>query len=219
MVRLRVLVADDQPRILEGLRHLLEPEYEIVGEAQNGLAMVAAADRLKPDIIVADITMPRLGGIEAVRRIKKANPKVAVVFLTMHAEPAYATAALKAGGLGFVLKSSAGDELLTAIHEALRGRKFVSPAVAARVVPGRASRGSRSKEELDCPTRRQMEVLRLVARGRTLDEIAEALRISRGKVRFHEQCLMEELQLHTTAELKRYAVEYGFVGALIRRGQ
>lgn len=211
MGRIRVLVADDQPIVLEGLHSLLEPEFEIVGEAGDGQALLAAAERTKPDIIVTDIAMPLLNGIEAARRIKKTDPNVKIVFLTMHAEMVYATEALKAGGSAFVLKTSGGDELLTAIHEVLNGRKFVTPAIAARVLQALASRGARRKKGLECLTKRQREVLKLVAEGKTLNQLAETLQISRNTVKSHKHRLMEELQLHTTAELTRYAIEHDLV--------
>ena len=148
MERIRVLVADDQPMVLEGVRSLLEPAFEIVGEARDGQALVDAAGRTKPDIIVTDISMPLLNGIQAAQRIKKTDPNVRVVFLTMHTDMVYATEALKAGGSAFVLKSSGGDELLTAIHEVLNGRKFVTPCIAARLLEALASRGSKRKKGL-----------------------------------------------------------------------
>ena len=211
MGRIRVLVADDQPIVLEGLHSLLEPEFEIVGEARDGQALLAAAERTKPDIIVTDIAMPLLNGIEAARRIKKTDPSVKIVFLTMHAEMVYATEALKAGGSAFVLKTSAGDELLTAIHEVLNGRKFVTPAMAARVLQALAGRGSRRGKGLECLTKRQTEVLRLTAEGKTLDQVAETLHISRNTAKSHKHRLMEELQLHTTAGLTQYAIEHELV--------
>jgi DNA-binding NarL/FixJ family response regulator len=134
MGRIRVLVADDEPTIFNGIRQILEPACEIVGEVRDGLDLLAAAEQLRPDVIVADITMPRLGGIEAVRTIKKHTGGIAAVFLSMHTEPAYVTAAFKAGGSGYVLKSSAADELLPAIVEALKGRKFLTPALASGTV-------------------------------------------------------------------------------------
>ena len=211
MERIRVLVADDQPMVLEGLRSLLEPEFEIVGEARDGQALLAAAGRTRPDVIVTDIAMPLLNGIQAAQRIKKTDPNVKVVFLTMHADMVYATEALKAGGSAFVLKSSGADELLTAMHEVLNGRKFVTPCIAARVLQALASRGSKRKKGLECLTKRQREVLRLTAEGKTLDQVAETLQISRNTAKSHKRRLMEELQLHTTAELTRYAVEHELV--------
>jgi len=206
-----VLVADDQPMVLEGLHSLLEPEFEIVGEAGDGQALLAAAERTKPDIIVTDIAMPLLNGIEAARQIKKKDPNVKIVFLTIHADMVYATEALKAGGSAFVLKTSACDELLTAIHEVLNGRKFVTPSIAARVLQALASRGSKRRKGLERLTKRQREVLRMTAEGKTLNQVAETLHISSSTAKSHRHRLMEELQLHTTAELTRYAIEHELV--------
>jgi DNA-binding NarL/FixJ family response regulator len=206
-----VLLADDQPIVLEGLRSLLEPEFEIVGAAGDGQALLAAAERTRPDIIVSDIAMPLLNGIEAARQIKRTDPNVKIVFLTMHADMVYATEALKAGGSAFVLKSSGGDELLTAIHEVLNGRTFVTAAIAKRVFQALASTGVRRKKGLERLTKRQREVLVLVAEGKTLSQLAETLHISSSTVKSHKHRLMEELQLHTTAELTRYAVEHELV--------
>ncbi len=211
MGRIRVLVADDQPMVLEGLHSLLEPEFEIVGEVGDGQALLAAAWRTKPDIIVSDIAMPFLNGIEAARQIKKTDPNIKIVFLTMHADMVYATEALRSGGSAFVLKTSAAGELLTAIHEVLNGRKFVTPAMAARVFQALASRGSKRKKGLERLTKRQREVLRLTAEGKTPSQVAETLHISGGTVKSHKRRLMEELQLRTTAELTRYAVEHELV--------
>ena len=211
MGRIRVLVADDQPMVLEGLHSVLEPEFEIVGEAQDGQALLAAAERTRPDVIVTDIAMPLLNGIEAARQIKKTDPNVKIVFLTMHADMVYATEALKCGGSAFVLKSSGGDELLTAIHEVLNGRKFVTPAMAARVLQALASRGSKRKKGLERLTKRQTEVLRLTAEGKTLNQVAETLHISRSTAKSHKHRLMEELQVHTTAGLTQYAIEHELV--------
>jgi len=206
--RIRVLVADDQPMVLEGLHSLLEPEFEIVGEVGDGQALLAAAWRTKPDVIVTDIAMPLLNGIEVARQIKKTDPNVKIVFLTMHADMVYAAEALKSGGSAFVLKTSASDELLTAIHEVLNERKFVTPAMAARVLNALASRGSKRKKGLECLTKRQREVLRLTAEGKTLNQVAETLHISGSTVKSHKRRLMEELQLYTHAELTRYAIEH-----------
>ena len=129
MDRIRVLLADDQPAIFDGLRQILGPEYEIVGEVQDGVALLAAAVELEPDVIVLDVTMPRLGGIIAARRIKRALNGVQIVFLTTHTEEIYAEAAFKAGGSAFVFKSSAEEELVAAIRESLQGRKFLTRAL------------------------------------------------------------------------------------------
>jgi DNA-binding NarL/FixJ family response regulator len=189
----------------------LEPEFEIAGEVLDGQALLAAAGRTRPDVIVTDIAMPLLNGIEAARQIKKTDPNVKIVFLTVHTEMVYATEALKAGGSAFVLKTSACDELLTAIHEVLNGRKFVTPSIAARVLQALASRGSKRKKGLERLTKRQREVLRMTAEGKTLNQVAETLHISSSTAKSHKHRLMEELQIHTTAELTRYAIEHELV--------
>jgi DNA-binding NarL/FixJ family response regulator len=205
------LLADDHTIVIEGLRRILDPEFEIVGAVSDGRALMAAAERLQPDVIVADISMPLLNGIEAVRQIRKTSRKAKVVFLTMHADVSYAAKALEAGGAGFVLKSSAGDELLTAIREAIAGRKFVSPALSSEAVQAFANRGSRPAESADALTGRQREVLQLVAEGKTIKEIAEILHVSARTVEFHKYRIMEVLGLRTTGELTRYAVKHGIV--------
>ena len=130
MARIRILVADDHPIVFNGLRQILEPEYEIVGEVQDGGTLVAAAAELRPDVVVSDITMPVLDGIEAIRKIRAADMGVQFIVLTMHTDAAHLNAALRAGASAFVLKSSAGHELLTAIGEVLSGRTFVTPGLS-----------------------------------------------------------------------------------------
>ena len=133
-MRPRVLLADDHKIVSEGLRSLLEPDYELVGTVEDGRALVAAAEKLSPDVIVADISMPLLNGIEAARQLKKANSRAKIVFLTMHPDVTYATRAFEAGASGYVLKHSAASELLTAIREALKGRLYVTPIIAKDVL-------------------------------------------------------------------------------------
>lgn len=210
--RPRVLLADDHTVVLEGLRRVLEPECEIVGTAADGRALLAAAERLKPDVVVADISMPLLNGIEAVRQIKKTARDVRVVFLTMHADVSYAAKALEAGGSGFVLKTSAADELLTAIREAMKGRKYVTPALSTQVLEALGKRGSRPAESVETLTVRQREVLQLVAEGKTVKEIAGILHVSPRTVEFHKYRIMEQLGLRSTGELTQYAIRHGIVG-------
>jgi DNA-binding NarL/FixJ family response regulator len=207
----RVLLADDHTYILEGLRRVLEPECEVVGAVSDGRALLAAAERLAPDVVVADISMPLLNGIEAVKLMRKTLRNIKIVFLTMHADAAYAMKALEAGGSGFVLKTSAADELLVAIREALRGRKFVSPALSAPVLEAVASARRESNEE--GLTQRQREVLQLVAEGKTLKEIGAILNVSPRTIEFHKYRIMDELGLRTTGELTQYAIKHGLIGA------
>jgi DNA-binding NarL/FixJ family response regulator len=205
----RVLLADDHAIVLEGLRRVLEPHFHIVGEVADGHALVAAAGRLRPDIIVADISMPLLNGIEAVRQIRKLDRKVKIVFLTMHSEVAYVSEALRAGGSAYVLKSSAAADLLEAIREALSGRMYLSPPIdkeAVRAQTGRAGRWDQVQSEL---TPRQREVLQLLAEGRSLKEVAAVLNVSIKTAEFHKYNIMKQLGLHTNAELTKYAVKLG----------
>jgi DNA-binding NarL/FixJ family response regulator len=210
--RPRVLLADDHTVVLEGLRRVLEPECEIVGTATDGRALLAAAEQVKPDVVVTDISMPLLNGIDAVRQLKKSARDVRVVFLTMHADVSYAAKALEAGGSGFVLKTSAAEELLTAIREAMNGRKYVTPALSSQVLEVLGKRGSRSEESAETLTVRQREVLQLVAEGKAVKEIAGILHLSSRTVEFHKYRIMEELGLHSTGELTQYAIRHGIVG-------
>lgn len=211
-LRPRVLLADDHMVVLEGLRRVLEPECEVVGTAADGRALLAEAERLKPDIVVADISMPLLNGIDAIRQLRKTAEHIKVVFLTMHADVAYAQKALEAGGSGFILKTSAAGELLTAIHEAMRGRRYITPVLAEQVVQAMAHRRSEPEDGLGALTIRQREVLQLVAEGKTLKEIAGILHVSTRTAEFHKYRIMQELGLRTTAELTQYAIRNGIVG-------
>ena len=211
MRRPRVLLADDHKIVAEGLRSLLEPEFEIVGIVEDGRALVAAAQKLNPDVIVADISMPLLNGIEAARQLKKGTSQAKIVFLTMHPDVMYATRALEAGASGYVLKHAAPSELITAIREALKGRIYLTPLIAKDVLEsfsGGSHKGRKSDLE---PTPRQREVLQLVSEGRSAKEIASILHISTRTVEFHKYRLMEALGIRTNAELIQYAIKHGIV--------
>ena len=210
-MRARVLLADDHTIVTEGLKGILEHEFELVGTVQDGRAMLVAAEKLQPDVIVADITMPSLNGLDAVRLLKKKNPRAKVVFLTMHSDPDLATEAFRAGASGYLLKQSAGEELITAIHTVLRGRVYVTPALQQEISESFTRAGadpSRGSEKL---TARQREVLQLVANGHTMKEIASALNVSNRTVESHKYDLMERLGLETTAQLIQYAIKRGIV--------
>lgn len=207
MNRPRLLLADDHRMVAEGLRSLLADEFEVVDTVEDGRSLLAAAKKLRPDVIVADITMPHLNGIEAVSRLKRDNPAVKVVFLTMHQNPAYARRALEAGGVGFVIKHSAPDELVMAIHAALRGKTFIAPALAGDVLQ-EMQHGAKQEAEGSI-TPRQREILQLLAEGRSAKEIAEALSISARTVEFHKYHMMEAHGLHSSAELIHFAIKHG----------
>lgn len=211
MSRPTVLLADDHTIVIEGLYRVLESEFEIVGAVEDGRALIVAAEKLKPDVIVTDIAMPLLNGIEAARQILKADPKAKIIFLSMHPEVEYATEALDTGGFGYVLKSSAGLLLVTAIREALRGRVLVAPSIAAAAVQARVGKPPQRKQALKELTSRQREVLQLIAEGRTVKEIGEILHVSARTVEFHKYRIAEALGLQTTAELIQYATRRGIV--------
>jgi DNA-binding NarL/FixJ family response regulator len=205
MSKPRVLLADDHRVVSEALKHLLADHFELVGLVEDGQALLVAAKELNPDVIVADITMPRLNGIDALVRLKKINPAVKVVFLTMHQDPAYARRALQAGAAGFVVKHSASAELVMAINAALKGQIFVTPAVAGDVL--------RHPNEPDPAklTPRQREILELLATGSSAKEIASALSISTRTVEFHKYQMMDAHGLHSAAELVHFAIKHGIV--------
>ena len=209
--RPRILLADDHRMVAEALKSLLTPEFELLDVVEDGRALIAAASRLRPDVIVADITMPHLNGLDALPQLKKDNPSVKVVFLTMHKDVAYARRALESGGSAFVLKHSAPAELVDAIHAALDGKTYLTPALAGDVL--RSMR--RDPEETSNPvallTPRQREILQLLAEGRSAKEIGAALEISTRTVEFHKYQMMESLDLHTNAELVHFAIKHGIV--------
>ncbi len=209
MKRPRVLLADDHKIVVEGLRNLLEPEFELVGTVEDGRALVAAAAELRPDVIVADISMPLLNGIEAARQIKKADSGAKIVFLTMHPDVTYATRAFEAGASGYVLKHSAPSELVTAIREALKGRTYVTPMIAKDVLQSFMDRSHKREDVFHKLTPRQREILQLVTEGRAAKEIASLLNISPRTVEFHKYRMMEDLGLRTNAELIQFAIKHG----------
>jgi len=212
MKRLRLLLADDHDIVIEGLRRVLDhPNLEIVGIVNNGRSLLRAAKQFQPDIIIADVTMPLLNGIDAARHIRKSSPDVKIIFLTMHPDVTFATAALTAGGSGYVLKTSAGEELLTAIREVAKGRTWVTKSIAEAVKYGLSSRSNTWRSPVDKLTSRQREVLQLLAEGLQVKEIATRLDVSPRTVEFHKYRIMDELGLHTVAELGRYAARHGIV--------
>jgi DNA-binding NarL/FixJ family response regulator len=205
MTKPRLLLADDHWIIMEGLKSLLEPEFELAGMVEDGRALVEAAGRLKPDVIVADISMPGLNGIEAVRQIMKARGDVKVVILTMHADSAYAAAAIDAGATGYVLKHAAASELITAVRTVLQGENYLSPLITGELKLQGKETGTHQQDE-NSLTSRQREVLQLLAEGNPIKEIASVLNISTRTVEFHKYQMMECLGIKSAAELVRFAV-------------
>jgi DNA-binding NarL/FixJ family response regulator len=209
MIRTRVLLADDHPMVLEGLSAFLTPHVDCIWTASNGRELVEAALRLQPDLIIADITMPLLNGIDAVKQIKKSLPNVKVLFTTMHLSPAYLEAALHAGGTGYVLKSAAREELLEAIGTVMGGEIYVTPGLAKELLggtrdPARAAEALRLSE-------REREVLQLIAEGNAAKVVAHILQVSTKTVEFHRANIKRKLGLGTTAALTKYAIEQGLI--------
>jgi len=211
MKKPRVLLADDHKIMIEGLKDLLKGEFEIVGSVEDGRALVEQASTLYPDVIVADISMPQLNGIEAARQIKKTDNNIKIVFLTMHPDATYAANAFEAGASGFVLKHSASSELITAIHEAIKGRTYVTPLIAGDLIRTYQKGGVPEKNLFKKISPRQREVLQLLAEGKTAKEIASILNISTRTVEFHKYKMMEQLKIKTSAELVHYALKHGII--------
>ncbi|MEK7237110.1 MAG: response regulator transcription factor [Nitrospirota bacterium] len=213
MSRPRVLLADDHTLVLDGFRKLLEEQCEIVGVAEDGRTLLRKAQELQPDIVTLDISMPQLNGIDAARKLKKMLPLTKLIFVTMHADPAYVNEAFKAGASGYLLKRSAGSELLQAIQSAMEGQCYITPLVAKGLVKSVITGGRPAVLKDEPLTSRQREVLQLVAEGMTVKEIASTLNISPKTVEFHKSQIMTHLDLHTTAELTRYALVHGLIAS------
>jgi len=211
MSKPRVLLADDHRMVAEGLKGLLAEEFELVGMVEDGRAMVKAARELRPDVIVADISMPLLNGIEALAQLKQDDPGVRVVFLTMHRNAAYARRALEAGAAGFVLKHSAPAELVLAVRAALQGRTFVTPDLAAELMHAARQGPQGHTAPVAAMTSRQREILQLLAEGKSAKEIAAVLGLSARTVEDHKYRLMESLGIENSAELIHFAIKHGLV--------
>ena len=197
--------------VAEGLKSLFSAEFELIGVVEDGRALIEATKKLHPDVIVADITMPHLNGLDALVQLKKLNPRVKVVFLTMHQEVAYARRALEAGAAGFVLKHSAPAELVTAIRAALEDKTYITPALAAEVLHAFQQGKNAEGGPVAKLTPRQREILQLLAEGRSAKEIAGALGISSRTVEFHKYQMMDSLHVHNSAELIHFAIKQGIV--------
>jgi DNA-binding NarL/FixJ family response regulator len=212
MSRVRVLLADDHRIVAEGLKSLLVPEFDLIGLVEDGRAMVEAAKALKPEVIVADITMPHLNGMEALAEIKKFDPNVRVIFLTMHRDAAYARRALEAGAVGFVLKHSAPEELVLAVRAAAQGGTFITPTLAGEVLQALKQHPSEAADPVASLTLRQREILRLLVDGLTAQEIGSKLHISARTVEDHNYRMAESLGIKGKAELIHFAIKHGIVG-------
>jgi DNA-binding NarL/FixJ family response regulator len=209
--KVKILLADDHRIVLEGLRNLLEAEYDVVGMVEDGHMLVKEALRLKPDVIIADISMPSLNGIDAIRQIQKEGLTPKVIFLTMHNDALYAKEVLDMGASGFVLKHSASSELITAVQEALRGNTHISPAISQELL--QLYQGDKNGRDGTVSTLslRQREVLQLLAEGKSAKDIARVLKISPRTVEFHKYAMMQQLAIKTNAELVHFAIKHGMV--------
>jgi DNA-binding NarL/FixJ family response regulator len=196
MKRTRILLADDHALMLDGFSNLLEPKYAVVGTVEDGKALVDAAIRLNPELIILDITMPVLNGIDAAREIRKHLPQTKLLFVTMHTSPTYLNAALEAGADGYAVKSSGRSEILSAVETVLAGNRYIAPGIGG---PGPAL------------STRERQILQLTAEGKSRKEVAFALGISEKTVAFHKDNLKRKLGLRSTAQLTRYALDQGLI--------
>ena len=203
----RILLADDHRMFVQGLQNLLEDEFELVGTVADGQALIDTAHQLDPDVIVVDISMPVVNGFDAVRQLKKAGTPAKIIFLTMHSDESLVAEAFRCGGSGYVLKQSAGDELISAIRQVLAGVQYVTPLVAKASVEDLNWRMERAPKLSLTP--RQREVLQLIIEGCRMKEIAARLGISTRTVESHKYEMMEGLGVESTAELIQYAMKLG----------
>lgn len=208
MSRPRILLADDHLLLLDGLRHLLERHYDLVGAVQDGQSVVSAAQRLQPDLVLMDVAMPVLNGLQAGQRLREQQPKIKLLYVSMYADPPYVEEAMRIGASGYVLKRSGWEELSRAIEAALAGKQYVSSALSRAleqppILPPVMSESGRPL------TDRQRQILKLVAGGYTAREIGRMLHITSKTVEFHKGRLMRQLELQSTVELARYALTHG----------
>jgi DNA-binding NarL/FixJ family response regulator len=202
-----ILLADDHTILLEALQALLTPEFDVVGIVTDGRTLVSESLRLKPDLVVLDIAMPLLGGLEAGRQIRAQCKDIKLVYLTMNSDPEMAAEALRIGAVGYVLKASAASELRTAIRQALDGRSYITPLITRDVVDSLIDQ----RKRLPVLTSRQCEVLQLLAEGRSMKEVGAILKLTARTVAFHKYRMMEQLRVRSSAELIRFAVKHGVV--------
>ena len=211
MKKARILLADDHVLVAEGLRAMLAPAYDVVATVNNGRSLLEAAGTLKPDLIIVDIGMPQLNGLDATRLLKRLLPNVKVIILTMNEDSVLVAEAFRAGANGYLLKYAAPKELLQAIDEVLKGASYLSPRITSGAVAAMLRSATVTPEEARKLTPRQREVIQLFAEGRSMKEIADILTISLRTVAAHKYQIMDLLEIKTNAELYRYAVKHKIV--------
>jgi DNA-binding NarL/FixJ family response regulator len=212
MKRARVILADDHNMVLDALKSLLEPEFEVVGVFNDGLSLVDGAPKLNPNVVVLDIGMPKMNGLIAGQRLKQSMPFVKLVYVTMSLDAEMAAEAFRLGASGFLVKNSAGAELVRALREVVRGGTYVTPLMTGDMVGSFIQNFKRMKEPYHL-TLRQKEVLQLLAEGRSMKEVAFILNVSPRTVAFHKYTMMEHLHVSSSAELIQYAVKNSVVAA------
>ncbi len=217
MARTKVLIADDHAIVREGVRMILakEPDIEVVGEAEDGRQALDLVEQRRPNVVIMDLSMPGMGGIEATKKVKKQHPAVNVLALTMHEDESYVFQLLRAGASGYVLKRAAAQDLVQAVRAAAKGEAFLYPSVARKVVEDYLKRveAGEERERYDGLTEREREILTLIAQGLGNQQIAEKLYISIKTVQTHRAHVLEKLGLHDRTELVRYAIRKGLIEA------
>lgn len=209
MQRPKILLADDHPMVLEGVARILEEHFDIVGKVEDGRALIEVAKQLKPDVVVLDVSMPLINGFEAARQLRQLTPASKLIFLTMHSDTTYANEAFEAGASGYLLKRSAASELIKAIRTVTDGKTYLTPLLRPKDLLPFSNGSEKQVPKLKHLTPRQREILRLIGEGESTKDIAIFLSISVKTVEFHKSNIMNTLDLHTTAQLTRYAVSHG----------
>ncbi|HKO60759.1 MAG TPA: response regulator transcription factor [Pyrinomonadaceae bacterium] len=212
MLGTRIILADDHTLMMDALKQLLTPEFEVVGTFADGRALVESAPSLKPDVIVLDIAMPIMNGLNAGQRLKRAMPALKLIYLTMNHDPSMVAEAFQIGANGYLLKNSAASELIDAIRKVVRGNSYVTPLLTVDVV-GSPSRHFKNLKNTNYLTLRQKEVLQLLAEGRSMKEAAFILNVSPRTVAFHKYTMMDHLHIKTSAELIQYAMNSQMLAA------
>jgi len=210
MKRPRILLADDHTLMVEALKHLLQDDFDVVGTVSDGRALLKAAAELKPEVVVVDIAMPLLNGLDAGEQLKALQPHIHVIYLTQNREPRIAAEAFRRKATGYILKDAAASELKAAIREALQGRRYLSPSLAKGMADAGLDPGPHDARLRDLSLR-EREVLQLLAEGKSMKEVAAILDISPRTVEFHKYRTMELLGVKTGAELVQYAIKHGLI--------